>query len=249
MIVKKIGMAILTMAVVSGASLGIYENENGNAGTKNVVVAAENSKANKSNYSLNNTVSDEKAIQIATKAMKDYANVDVSRLSGTEISRTEAKEYNKMKQSAENYMKKYANDEKKLNSGREQLEWSEHSDYTVSVDFNTNSNDGTYFVQIDENTGEVINVTAISREDLNVQYKADDIKVKNAAISYLQEIGKASYVDLNSISIKNNNNLAYVSFKVKNKSNYDKWNIIDLEISTKDYNVMHYQDYSNVFNR
>ncbi|URZ06990.1 hypothetical protein [Clostridium felsineum] len=247
MIVKKIGMAILTMAVVSGASLGIYEN--GNAGTKNVVVAAENSKANKSNYSLNNTVSDEKAIQIATKAMKDYANVDVSRLSGTEISRTEAKEYNKMKQSAENYMKKYANDEKKLNSGREQLEWSEHSDYTVSVDFNTNSNDGTYFVQIDENTGEVVNVTAISREDLNVQYKADDTKTKNAAISYIQKIDKESEVELNSISITNNNSLVAVDFKVRNKSKYGKWDTITLEINAKDYGVVHYQDYTNSYNR
>ncbi|URZ00374.1 hypothetical protein [Clostridium felsineum] len=249
MIVKKIGMAILTMAVVSGASLGIYENENGNAGTKNVVVAAENSKANKSNYSLNNTVSDEKAIQIATKAMKDYANVDVSKLSGTQISRTEAKEYDKMKQSAEYLMKKYANNERMINKEKDELETAEHSDYIVNVDFNTNSNYGTYFVQIDENTGEVVNVTAISEEDLMSLYKVDNTKIKNAAISYLQKIGKVSEVELNSISITNNNSIVAVDFKVRNKSKYGKWDTITLEINTKDYGVVHYQDYTNSYNR
>ncbi|AAK79472.1 putative small secreted protein [Clostridium acetobutylicum] len=244
MSIKRISMFLLAAVVVGSASLSIYENKNSGAGTKNVVVTAQSNNINK-----NNTISDEKAVQMAIKAMKDYMGVDAaSRFSGTEIHRTEANEYKQIEDAAEDTIKKYPSYEKKVEYAKKQLEWVKHSDYYIYVNFM--SNDGTYFVAIDENTGEVVNVTLISREDTSGTYKVDDGKVKSAALSYLKKIGKDSCVDLNSISIDNGNGpLTTVTFNIKNKTGNSKRDVIVLEASLKNYNIIHYQDYSNSYNK
>jgi uncharacterized protein YxeA len=234
---KKIFTLAVSIAVLGGASIFTFANQNSDAGTKNVVVTENNAQANKSNTaSTNGIISDEKATQIATKAMKDYMGLDASYFSRTTIHRAENQYDEKMKM---------------------QSEIEKHQDNTVIVWFERadHNTDCSNFVEIDEKTGKITNVTAINDLDPNSYGKINDAKVKEVAIDYMKKMGKDKEVDLDSIVVSNTNGaLSGVDFNLKNANESKEYKFdskIGLEVSLQNYTVrvMHYQNYPNTHNK
>lgn len=266
--IKKIIVLTLSIAVVGGASLTVYANQNNDVLTKNVVVTTQNPQVNKE--SIKGKMSDEKAVQIATEAMKNYMGIDASCFSGTSIERQEntynkyleneparekyQKEHPEEMASENKFLKEHPEKAKEYSAAVEKSkELIKHSDDRITVFFtraNNNKCTGD-FVVIDETTGEILNVTSINDLHANSNWKIDDIKVKNAALDFLKRTGKTDDVDINSISIKNNNGaLSGVDFKLKNQSSKIKGGAkISLEVSLQNYSVMHYENYSNTYNK
>lgn len=263
---KKIVMFALAITLVGGSSLFVHASQNNDASTKNRVVTTQSHQTNKGNIT-NGTISDEKAVQMATEAMKNYMGIDASSFSGTVIERQEDLYNKKMQEepARNKYQKEHPEQmaaEKKfleehpekakeyLESVKKSQEKAKHADDTIMVYFTRVGNNKCSgdFVQIDETTGEILNVTSLHDFNPKLDGKLDDMKVKNVALGFLKKMGKDVDVDLNSISINNDNGaLSRVEFKLKGGTSKEE--IISLEVNLQNYTIVHYQNYSNTFNK
>lgn len=85
--IKKICAFMLSIAVLGGSSIAVYASQNSDASTKNVVVTA-----TKTNEKHTGDISNEKAVLMASKAMKDYMGLDASFYSQTRVERNNHKD-------------------------------------------------------------------------------------------------------------------------------------------------------------
>lgn len=254
----------LSITLVGGSSLIVHASQKNDASTKNMVITTQNHQTNKGK---NGAISDEKAVQMATEAMKNYMGVDANSFSGTVIERHED-EYNKKMQdeparikyqkehpeqmaAQKKFLEEHPEKEKEyLEAVEKSQEKAKHADDTIMVYFTRVGNNKCSgdFVEIDETTGEILNVTAMHDFNPNIDGKTDDTKVKNVALSFMKKIGKDVDVDLDSILINNDNGaLSRVEFKLKGGAS--KQAIISLEVNLQNYTIVHYQNYSNTFNK
>lgn len=258
--IKRLSSFALSMAVIGGASAITYANVNKDTSTKNVVVTAQGQKANKNNK-VKGTISDEKAVQMATKAIKDYMGIDASYFSQTKIDRqkNESSEKgldDKKKQEIidgeKAFLKVHPEKAKDSQAVIEKvMEMTKHEDDMITVSFTrADGISGTNFVDIDETTGEIVNVTAVNNLNSNSACKVDNTKVKNAALDFLKKTGKDADVDLDSISIGNNGPMMDIDFKLKKQSgNFKDADTIRLEVNSQNYTVVHYDNYSDTYNK
>lgn len=246
---------MLMLAVVGSATTAVYANKKSDVATKNVVVAVQKQQVTKSTDENNtNNITDEQAVKMATKAMKDYMGLDAKNFSKTAVMRDKGFVNGKI---SDKRKQEIIDDEKSVlkvhpelaNKVQEEInkaisyEVDRHD--LITVDFTqADGANGSNFVEIDAVTGKIINVTAINNLPNFSGLKADDAKVKDAANNFIKKIGLDSKVDFSKVTVDNNNGaLSVVRIPLKDQSVSVKGTAtVDLEVSLKDYTVMHYEN-------
>lgn len=218
--VKRIAMLILAVAVVGSGTTAVYASKKSDVATKNVVVTAQKQQVSKRDNANaeNKEITDEQAVQMAAKALKDYMGLDANYFSKSTVTR-----------------------DKVDNIISDKI----HRHGIINVDFTpANGTNGGDFVDIDGTTGKIVNVTATNNLVTYTQGKVDDAKVREAAINFMKKIGQDGDVDFSKITVDNNNGpLSVVKIALKDQSRSIKGTAtIDLEVSLQDYTVMHYEN-------
>jgi hypothetical protein len=89
---KRLLTVLLALSIIGAASLTIYESGViANSTKNNVVIVNENSDKSSSDQSTKVNISDEEAVKIAARAMKDYMELDATYFADTKIIRVNAK--------------------------------------------------------------------------------------------------------------------------------------------------------------
>lgn len=257
---KKIGTLMLMLAVVGVATTAVYANKKSDVVTKNAVVAVQKKTVKKSLAvnNVNKVITDEQAVKMATKAMKDYMGLDANYFSKTSVEREKGadsgKISDKQKQEIINSEKCFLKVHPELASKAQEtinkvINDESHKHEIINVDFTRSSGDGTDFVSIDAVTTKIVNITAINDLPTFFQGKVDDAKVKDAAINFIKKIGMDSEVDFNKLTIDNDKgSLCKLTIPLKNQSSGDNASI-GLEVGANNYSVMHYDDLDGIYSK
>lgn len=249
--VKKILALVLTVSVVGSTTAFAYANQKAVAATKNVVVTAE--QKNITNNVSISSISNEQAVKMAYKAVKDYMGKDASFYSGTHVCRPEDEE-----KENEVFEKKFPKEVAIADAAKKKFE-AEHPEIAQIIEENkaevrnnpiitvwlipakyNQDKACSNFVDINERTGEIVNVTSINDMSKSTDGQINDDKVKEATLKFMQNIGKQ--IDSKTLSINNDNgNLSQVSFTLKDGRK------AGVEVNLEDYTVVHYQvEYMNI---
>lgn len=258
---KRIAMMILAVAVVASGTTAVYASKKSDVATKNVVVTAQRISISTNVNTENKEMTDEQAVQIATKAMKDYMGLDVNYFSKINVITRDKATVNgqitdQEKQQLIATQKCFIKVHPELASKSQEMLNNAindeiHRHEIITVDFTPASEvSGGDFVDVDAVTGKIINVTATNNLETYAKGKADEAKVKEAAINFMKKIGQDGDVDFSKITIDNNGPLSVVNIALKDQSSRFKGtSTIGLEVSSQGYTVMHYENYDEAYDK
>jgi hypothetical protein len=220
----------LAVTTVGTATVTTYASQNSANATKNKIVKVASQKSD-SNLSVGN-ISDEEAIKMATQAMKDYMGKDASFFAGTKITRSsDGVGWENIKDSGQKEdAQAIAENAKK------------HMAKVIDVAF-TPADNSIKFAQshvlINEETGKLVGITALTNVDKNVAGVIDDTKLRTVTENFTKLIGKNIQEDSIRVQKMNKKGIFYVLFKLEDGTE------ASVLINSKDYSVVQYGENYN----
>ncbi|WP_270563233.1 hypothetical protein [Clostridium beijerinckii] len=236
---KKILVFTLALSIIGTTSIATYAaSQNTADATKNTVVTLD-SKDNR----INNTsgcISDEEAVQIATKAIKDYIGLDANSFGQAFITKGDVKgDYEYSKEDAavlEENSKKHTDniinvqfipvDDLKVFEAAQNDE--EIGDLKVCAPTQD-------LVRIDGETGEILFVSAFNNLDQDLKVEINDSKIKETTLNFFEKIG----INIEYNTIRVGKDINHGSIEVL--CNLQDGRVVELKLNIKDYSVMSYE--------
>jgi hypothetical protein len=232
----------LALATVGSASAITYASQDAANTTKNRVVAVDTKDSKSMNSATSGTspvakgaISDEEAIQMATKALKDYMGKDANFFAEAKITKTDASDFRK---GMEVFQEGFSKEDAKVNTENAE----KHIANVINVVFTPadQSNKGRNLVTINEETGELVTVAALYNFDEKLNEEIDDSKVKEAALNFFKQLGKNILGDTIQVRKTMKYGMVEVLFQL------DDGREASISINAKDYSVINYRvNYNN----
>ncbi|EGW41584.1 hypothetical protein [Desulfosporosinus sp. OT] len=242
MIKKNILVFTLTLSIIGGATAIAYASQSTVDSTKNkVVTLASKSEVNGINQSIEGKtgdeinitkgkISDEEAVNIAAKAMKDYMGLDANSFGEAHITRTNAQDDFKF------FMDLYPKEDAAVLKENAQ----KHTANVINVQFIPAANlkepmPASNSIVINEETGEIVTLMASKNIDGSFKAVIDDAKVQTAVINFFGKLGKN--VQCNTIKVTKTANFGTIRAFCDLEDGRDVWMTLNL----KDYSVLGYE--------
>ncbi|MBV7271446.1 hypothetical protein I6U48_00735 [Clostridium sp. PL3] len=233
---KRILVFTLALLVVGSASITTYAaSKSTSVLNKNVVVTVD-SKDGNTNVVTKDNISDEEAVKMATKAMKDYLGLDANYFGEAHVTRTNAKDDFEFFKDI--YPQKdaevLAENSKKSTANVIDVQFIPASDLKQPGPARD-------LVVIDEENGEIVSITGMSNIDQNFKAEIDDTKVKESILNFFSKVGKN--IQSNTIKVSKTANSGVIRILCNLEDGRDAKMMINL----KDYSVMNYEvNYDNL---
>ncbi|NBD27022.1 hypothetical protein [Paenibacillus glycinis] len=173
------------------------------ANSANAAVSPRTSQASNSNSTIKKAISDKEAAQMASKALKDFIGKETSFFKNPVVTRYSAKEAIKDMQAME-----VSKEDRKVNTENTK----KHIANVINITFSPTNKSlhGRNLVVINEETREIVYVTAFYNNDEKLNVKTDDSKVKSAISDFLKKNGKS----LSNKTVKVQKTSVYGQFEV-----------------------------------
>ena len=248
MIKKTILAFTLAVAIAGGTSISTYAmSQNTADSTKNKVVTVD-SEQNNGQVTKGN-ISDEEAIKMATKSMKEYLGLDANSFGQAFITRGDVKgnyEFSKDEYSKEDAAV-LAENAKKHTDNIINVQFIPAADLKVFAAARDHEETGDLkvcapsrdLVRINEKTGEILFVAAFSNLDQDLKVAINDSKIKETTLNFFSKIG----VNIESNTIRVGKAINHGSIGVL--CNLQDGRVVELRLNIKDYSVMSYDVNNN----
>ncbi|MFF0826375.1 hypothetical protein ACFYU8_03760 [Brevibacillus sp. NPDC003359] len=230
----------MALSIVGGATAAVYASENAVHSTKNKVVTVTSKEGNGTNQTTetntnhvvkvaNGKISNEEAVKIATKALKDYMGLDAKSFGEARVNRTNAQEDFKF------FMDLYSKEDaavlkenaKKDTANVIVVQFVRSEDLKQSMPASNR-------IVINEKTGEIVSLSAFTNEDRSSETTVDDAKVKAAVINFFGKQQKN--VKENTMKVSKTANSGTIRVLCDLEDGRD----VEMTISLKNYSVSSY---------
>lgn len=232
---KNILVLSMALTIVGGATAAVFASDNAIQSTKNKVVTLVSKSGNDTNQSTvakvtNGKISDEEAVKMATKALKDYMELDAKSFGEAHVNRTNNQEDFKF------FMDLYSKEDAAVLKENAKKETADVIvvQFARAEDLNQPMPSSNRIV-INEKTGEIVSLTAFTNEDRSSETTIDDAKVKTAVISFFGKQQKN--VKENTMKVSKTAS----SGTVRVLCNLEDGRDVEMTISLKNYSVSSYE--------
>ncbi|MBG9940939.1 hypothetical protein ABE237_10785 [Brevibacillus formosus] len=234
---NKKNMLVFSMAltIVGGATAAVFAAENAVQSTKNKVVTVASKAGNDSNQTTvakvaNGKISDEEAVKMATKALKDYMGLDAKSFGEARVNRTNAQEDFKF------FMDLYSKEDAAVLKENAKKDTANVIvvQFVRAEDLNQPMPASNRIV-INEATGEIVSLTAFTNENRSSETTIDDAKVKTAVINFFDKQQKN--VKVNTMKVSKTANSGTIRVLCDLEDGRD----VTMTMSLKNYSVSSYE--------
>lgn len=232
---KNILVFSMALTIVGGATAAVFASENAVHSTKNKVVTVASKVGNGTNQTTvvkvaNGKISDEEAVKMATKALKDYMGLDAKSFGEARVNRTNAQEDFKF------FMDLYSKEDAAVLKENAKKDTADVIvvQFVRAEDLNQPMPASNRIV-INEKTGEIVSLTAFTNEDRSSETTIDDAKVKSAVINFFDKQQKN--VKENTMKVSKSASSGTIRVLCDLEDGRD----VDMTISLKNYSVSSYE--------
>ncbi|MED1783831.1 hypothetical protein P4V43_18590 [Brevibacillus fortis] len=235
---KSILVFSMALSIVGGATAAVYASDNAVHSTKNKVVTLASKEGNGTNQTTTNHVvkvangkiSDEEAVKMATKALKDYMGLDAKSFGEARVNRTNAQEDFKF------FMDLYSKEDAAVLKENAKKETANVIvvQFVRAEDLNQPMAASNRIV-INEKTGEIVSLTAFTNEARSSETTIDDAKVKSAVINFFDKQQKK--VNEHTLKVSKTANSGTIRVLCDLEDGRD----VTVTISLKNYSVSSYE--------
>ncbi|MGF9910153.1 hypothetical protein [Brevibacillus porteri] len=235
---KNILVFSMALSIVGGATAAVFASENAVHSTKNKVVTVASKAGNGTNQTTTNHVvkvangkiSDEEAVKMATKALKNYMGLDAKSFGEARVNRTNAQEDFKF------FMDLYSKEDAAVLKENAKKDTANVIvvQFVRAEDLNQPMAASNRIV-INEKTGEIVSLTAFTNEDRSSETTIDDVKVKTAVINFFDQQQKK--VKENTMKVSKTANSGTIRVLCDLEDGRD----VEMTISLKNYSVSSYE--------
>ncbi|MGK5508550.1 hypothetical protein [Brevibacillus formosus] len=225
----------MALSIVGGSTAAVFATENAVHSTKNNVVTVTSKAGNGTNQTAvakvtNGKISDEEAIKMATKALKDYMGLDAKSFGEARVNRTNAQEDFKF------FMDLYSKEDAAVLKENAKKDTANVIvvQFVRAEDLNQAMAASNRIV-INEKTGEIVSLTAFTNEDRSTVTAIDDAKVKSAVINFFDKQQKN--VKENTMKVSKTANTGTIRVLCDLEDGRD----VEMTISLKNYSVSSYE--------
>ncbi|MFC8689610.1 hypothetical protein [Brevibacillus porteri] len=187
---KNILVLSMALTIVGGATAAVFASDHAINSTKNKVVTLASKEGNGTTQATtkdvvkvaNGKISDEEAVKMATKALKDYMGLDAKSFGEAHVNRTNNQEDFKF------FMDLYSKEDAAVLKENAKKDTAD----VIVVQF-VRAEDlkqamaASNRIVINEKTGEIVSLTAFTDENRSTETTIDDAKVKSAVISFFDQ--------------------------------------------------------------
>ncbi|WP_409178972.1 hypothetical protein [Brevibacillus fortis] len=234
---KNILVFSMALTIVGGATAAVFASENAVNSTKNKVVTVSSKAGNGTNQTntnlvvkaANGKISDEEAVKMATKALKDYMGLDAKSFGEARVNRTNAQEEFKF------FMDLYSKEDAAVLKENAKKDTANVIvvQFVRAEDLNQTMAASNRIV-INEKTGEIVSLTAWTNENSSSETTIDDAKVKTAVINFFDQQQK----NVNENTMKVSKTASSGTIRVL--CNLEDGRDVEMTISLKNYSVSSY---------
>ncbi|EJL20516.1 hypothetical protein [Brevibacillus sp. BC25] len=235
---KNILVLSMALTIVGGATAAVFASDNAIHSTKNKVVTLASKEGSGTTQTTTNDVvkvangkiSDEEAVIMATKALKDYMGLDAKSFGEARVNRTNNQENFKF------FMDLYSKEDAAVLQENAKKDTANVIvvQFVRAEDLNQTMAASNRIV-INEATGEIVSLTAFTDENRSSETTIDDAKVKSAVISFFDQQQKN--VKENTLKVSKSAS----SGTVRVLCNLEDGRDVDMTISLKNYTVSSYE--------
>jgi hypothetical protein len=235
---KNILVLSMALTIVGGATAAVFASDNAVHSTKNKVVTLASKEGNGTNQTTTNDVvkvangkiSDEEAVKMATKALKDYMGLDAKSYGEARVNRTNNQEDFKF------FMDLYSKEDAAVLKENAKKDTANVIvvQFVRAEDLNQPMAASNRIV-INEKTGEIVSLTAFTDEDRSSETTIDDAKVKSAVINFFDKQQKN--VKENTMKVSKTANSGTIRVLCDLEDGRD----VTMTISLKNYSVSDYE--------
>ncbi|MED1801178.1 hypothetical protein ABEZ21_08090 [Brevibacillus porteri] len=235
---KNILVLSMALTIVGGATAAVFASDNAINSTKNKVVTLASKEGNGTNQTTTNDVvkvangkiSDEEAVKMATKALKDYMGLDAKSFGEAHVNRTNNQEDFKF------FMDLYSKEDAAVLKENAKKDTADVIvvQFVRAEDLNQPMAASNRIV-MNEKTGEIVSLTAFTDENRSSETTIDDAKVKSAVISFFDQQQKK--VKENTMKVSKSTS----SGTVRVLCNLEDGRDVEMTISLKNYSVSSYE--------
>ncbi|MGG4454190.1 hypothetical protein [Brevibacillus porteri] len=234
---KSILVLSMALSIVGGATAAVFASENAVHSTKNKVVTVASKEGTGTNQTstnhvakvANGKISDEEAVKIATKALKDYRGLEAKSFGEARVNRTNAQEEFKF------FMELYSKEDAAVLKENAKKDTANVIvvQFVRAEDLNQTMAASNRIV-INEKTGEIVSLTAFTNEDRSAETTIDEAKVKTAVINFFDKQQKN--VKENTMKVSKTAS----SGTIRVLCNLEDGRDVEMTISLKNYSVSSY---------
>ncbi|ATF11228.1 hypothetical protein A616_04190 [Brevibacillus brevis X23] len=232
---KNILIFSMALSIVGGSTAAVFATENAVNSTKNNIVTVASKAGNGTNQTTvakvaDGKISDEEAVQMATKALKDYMGLDAKSFGEARVKRTNNQENFKF------FMDLVSKEDAAVLKENAKKDTANVIivQFVRAEDLNQPMPASNHIV-INEKTGEIVSLTAFTDEDRSSETTINDAKVKSAVINFFDKQQKK--VKENTLKVKK----TVYSGTTHVLCDLEDGRDVEMSISLKNYSVYSYE--------